>query len=150
MRNIEEALQCEWSLFQENQSFCRLSGLYMNSETTDLLTHASDKILKLNDTPYCSKLDIFFVVVQRLEQRAWSSNNLGFYMFFSPFNLLLGCTSTFFVVVISRRKENQPLKIPWIQTNNLSVFLRTGFDYILPKYHLTSSIIANFHTSLYF
>ena len=81
----------------------------MNSETTDLLTHASDKILKLNDTPYCSKLDIFFVVVQRLEQRAWSSNNLGFYMFFSPFNLLLGCTSTFFVVVISRRKENQTL-----------------------------------------
>lgn len=122
----------------------------MHSETTGLLTHASDKILKLNDTPYCSKLDIFFVVVQRLEQRAWSSNNLGFYMFFSPFNLLLGCTSTFFVVVISRRKENQTLKIPWIQTNNLSVFLRTGFVYILPKYHLTSSIIANFHTSLYF
>ena len=122
----------------------------MHSETTGLLTHASDKILKLNDTPYCSKLYIFFVVVQRLEQRAWSSNNLGFYMFFSPFNLLLGCTSTFFVVVISRRKENQTLKIPWIQTNNLSVFLRTGFDYILPKYHLTSSIIANFHTSLYF
>lgn len=122
----------------------------MHSETTGLLTHASDKILKLNDTPYCSKLDIVFVVVQRLEQRAWSSNNLGFYMFFSPFNLLLGCTSTFFVVVISRRKENQTLKIPWIQTNNLSVFLRTGFDYILPKYHLTSSIIANFHTSLYF
>lgn len=77
----------------------------MHSETTGLLTHASDKILKLNDTPYCSKLDIFFVVVQRLEQRAWSSNNLGFYMFFSPFNLLLGCTSTFLLLLFLEGKK---------------------------------------------